>query len=61
MKEMLVSLRASLQAGISHSMCQFCDDICNLGDRVDHVESNMDEFAMSFNALLDSKNDRGGG
>lgn len=42
-----------------HSMHQFRDDIRDVGDKVDHMESKIEEFALSFNALLDPHNDMG--
>lgn len=55
---LLLSLRASLHSNITLCVCQFHDEVCDLEERVGHIEAKMEQFALSFNALLDSHNDR---
>lgn len=54
LKEMLLSLKASLHAdmtaGINH--CQ--REVQALGSRVDHIEKRMGEFTSSFNTMVDA-------
>lgn len=59
MKEMLVYLRASLHANITSSLRQVIDDIEDLGDRMDHVETKIKEFATSFNEPAGSNTEKG--
>lgn len=57
LKDMLVSLRSSLHADRIECMRGFKTDINELGERVDHVEHKMGDFASSFNSLVDAHND----
>lgn len=54
-----MSLCAILQVDITTSLRQVRVDIDDLGNRRNYVETKMEEFASSFNALVDSKSDKG--
>lgn len=58
LKDMLISLRSSLHADMMECMKGFKTDVHELGDRVDHVEQKMGEYAASYNSLVDAHNDQ---
>lgn len=52
---MLVSLRADITAPLR----QVRNDIDDLENKIDYVKTKMEEFASSFNTLVDSQSDKG--
>lgn len=56
LKEMLHSFRSSLQADIMGWMQQYRQEVHNLGDRVNTVESSLSKHTLSFNTRVDAHN-----
>lgn len=54
LKDMLLSLRASLQVGILTCINQHIAEIQERGDWVDHVENSLTKFTENYNTLVDS-------
>lgn len=55
LKDMLWSLRASLQTHLLAGLCHCRAEVEELGHRVDQVEEHMSEFASSFNTMVDAQ------
>lgn len=53
-KDMLLSLRASLQSNLLVGLHHCRAGVHELGDRVDQVEELMSDFASSFNTMVDA-------
>ncbi|XP_018417948.1 PREDICTED: uncharacterized protein C3orf67-like [Nanorana parkeri] len=58
LKDMLVSLRSSLNSDMQALVHQFSSDLQEVGERVTHIEDKMGDFADTFNELVDAHNDR---
>lgn len=56
LKDMLISLRSTLQSDMSF-MQQFKQDVTSLGDRMSHVETQMGACASTVNTLIDTQAD----
>lgn len=56
-KEMLLSLRGSLQHDMAVFMKQTQRELDYVGERVDHVENKMGEFTQAHNELVKAHND----
>lgn len=54
LKEMLLSLKASLQADMTAGINKCQREVQVLGSRVDHIEQRMGEFTSSFNSMVDA-------
>lgn len=54
LKDMLLSLRAPLQADMVSCMAQHKVEIQELGERVDHVENTLSDFTEDYNTLVDA-------
>lgn len=57
LKDMMVLLRDLLHSDILSIFTQLKADIEAIGERVDHVESKMGQFAVAHNELLDAHRD----
>lgn len=58
LKEMLVSLRGTLDMDLMSLVSQIKGEVSELGGRVHHVKSKMGDFATSNNELVDAHNER---
>lgn len=54
LKEMLISLRSSLQADLKECVQQFRHELHDLEDRVANAESSMGEYTSAFNSMVDA-------
>lgn len=57
MKDMLLSLRASLQADIVSGINQYQKDVQAIGERIGHIKNTMGEYSALFNTLVDVHNE----
>lgn len=53
LKDMLLSLRSSLQSDMMNCMHRFSTEIQAVEERVEHIEHKMGEFATTINDLVD--------
>lgn len=58
LKDMLMSLRSTIQTDMASCMSRFTKDIQAIGDRVDHVEVKM--YAHTINDLVDAYEEKEG-
>lgn len=58
LKDVLVSLRASLHTDMMECVQSFRAEVQELGGRVDHIEHKMSEFAASHNTPIDAHNNQ---
>lgn len=58
LRDMLLSFKSSLSKEMHEYMAKFTSEIQLVGERVDHVENKMAEFAGTFNNLVDAHNAR---
>ncbi|XP_040270366.1 uncharacterized protein LOC120986071 [Bufo bufo] len=56
MKEMLMALNGSIKADITQMCNALSTNIEELGDRVNHIENKMAEYAGAHNTLVDAHN-----
>lgn len=56
LKEMLLSLKLSLQADMTARINNCQREVQAIGGRVDHIEQKMGEYTSSFNTLVDAHN-----
>lgn len=54
-KEMLQSLHSSLQADMLHLIPQFKQEVSILGNRVEHMEARMGDYANTINDVIDTQ------
>ena len=54
MKDMLMSLQASLMSNLSSLMQKFSTDMQHMGDRVSYIEGKMEECTDTVNDLVDA-------
>lgn len=55
---MLLSFKCALSKEMHECVAKFTSEIQLVGERVDHVENKMAEFAGTFNNLVDAHNAR---
>lgn len=58
LKEMLMSLRSSLQSDMISLMHKFGPTVIVLEDRVSQIETNMGDIATTVNELIDAHDDQ---
>lgn len=54
LKDMLVSLKASLHADMTAEINHCQSEVQALGSRIDHIEHSMSDFTSSFNTMVDA-------
>lgn len=57
-KDMLASLRSSMHADMIKCINNFKAEVGDLGERVDHIQKKIGDFAASHNTLIDAHNDQ---
>lgn len=60
LKDMLLSLRSSLQSDMMKCMHKFNTNLQAVETRVEHIEQKMGEYAVTINDLVDSHEEREG-
>lgn len=60
LKDMLLSLRSSLQSDLMKCMHKFNNNLQAVETRVEHIEQKMGEYATTINELVDSHEEREG-
>lgn len=60
LKDMLLSLRSSLQSDLMDCMHKFNTSIQAVETRVKHIEQKMGEYAVTINDLVDSHEEKEG-
>lgn len=58
LKDMLVSLRSTIQADMMNCMHRFSGELSAVEARIEHVENKMGDFASTINDLVDANEDR---
>ena len=58
LKDMLISVRSTLQSDMATYMHRLTGDVQEVGNRVNHIESKMEEYATTINELVDANEDR---
>lgn len=60
LKDMLLSLRSTIQSDMASYMHKINKDIQSVGNRIDHIETKMEEYAGTINDLVDANDEREG-
>lgn len=59
LKGMLVALRSTLHKDLLSAVSNIKAEVAELGERVDHMEDKMGEFAEAYNDLVDAHREAG--
>ena len=54
LKDMLISLRSTIHGDMMSCMGKFSTELSEVGDRVNHIETKMGEYATTINELVDA-------
>lgn len=56
LKDMFISLRSTIHSDMITCMQKLNTELNAMGDRVDHIETKMGEYATTINNLMDAHN-----